>query len=88
MAGCKGGAGTSSLARGGRKGRHLWGSGHGKFRTEGNYGSATVRGTIWLTEDRCNGTFFKVKRGVVTIRDFTSNQTFPLPKGKTYFAQP
>ncbi|HVO54598.1 MAG TPA: hypothetical protein VMT37_09305 [Solirubrobacterales bacterium] len=89
LAGCKkGGAGSSSLARGGRKGRRLWGSGHGKFRTEGNYGSATVRGTIWLTEDRCDGTFFKVKRGVVTIRDFTSNETFALPKGKTYFAQP
>ena len=64
--------------RGGSKRRKLWGSGKGNFRTEGNNGSATVRGTIWLTEDRCDGsTFFKVRRGVVTIRDFDQQQTLP-----------
>lgn len=76
------------LERGGSKSRKLWGSGKGNFRTEGNNGSATVRGTIWLTEDRCNGTFFKVKQGVVTIRDFGANETFPLGKGKSYLAEP
>ncbi|MFL5872186.1 MAG: hypothetical protein ACJ75T_01750 [Solirubrobacterales bacterium] len=76
------------LERGGSKSRKLWGSGKGNFRTEGNNGSATVRGTIWLTEDRCDGTFFKVRRGVVTIRDFAANETFPLGKGKSYLAQP
>ena len=76
------------LERGGRKSRKLWGSGKGNFRTEGNNGSATVRGTIWLTEDRCDGTFFKVRRGVVTIRDFGANETFQLGKGKSYLAQP
>ena len=46
----------------------LWGSGHGNFKTEGNQGSATVRGTIWLVEDRCDGTtFFKTRRGVVSV---------------------
>ena len=34
----------------------LWGNGKGKFRTSGKYSSATVRGTIWLTQDRCDGT--------------------------------
>ena len=77
-----------ATASAGRKGRRLWGSGKGKFRTEGNYGSATVRGTVWLTEDRCTGTFFKVRKGVVTVRDFSANETFPLGKGKSYFAQP
>ncbi len=76
------------LERGGKKSRKLWGSGKGNFRTEGNNGSATVRGTIWLTEDRCNGTFFKVKQGVVTVRDFGANETFPLGKGKSYLATP
>ena len=33
----------------------LWGSGKGKFRTDGKYSSATVRGTIWLVQDRCDG---------------------------------
>lgn len=76
------------LERGGKKSRKLWGSGKGNFRTEGNNGSATVRGTIWLTEDRCNGTFFKVNQGVVTIRDFGANETFQLGKGKSYLAKP
>lgn len=65
----------------------LWGSGHGNFRTEGNQGSATVRGTIWLVEDRCDGTtFFKTRRGVVSVRDFVLHKTLPLPAGKTYVA--
>ena len=79
---------STATASAGRKGRRLWGSGKGKFRTEGNYGSATVRGTVWLTEDRCSGTFFKVRKGVVTVRDFSGNQTFSLSKGKSYLAQP
>ena len=37
-----------------KKGAHavlgkLWGNGKGRFRTNGKYSSATVRGTIWLT---------------------------------------
>ncbi len=71
-----------------RRGGRLWGSGKGRFRTKGHYGAATVRGTIWLTEDRCGGTFFKVKRGVVTVRDFGAKRTFPLRKGKSYLAKP
>jgi hypothetical protein len=85
---CAKASGSGATASAGRSGRRLWGSGKGKFRTEGNYGSATVRGTVWLTEDRCAGTFFKVRKGVVTVRDFAANETFPLGKGKSYFAQP
>ena len=48
----------------------LWGNGKGKFRTNGKYSSATVRGTIWLTQDRCDGTLTTVKRGTVSVRDF------------------
>jgi hypothetical protein len=36
--------------------RRLFGSAHGRFRTRGRNSSATVRGTDWLTEDRCDGT--------------------------------
>jgi hypothetical protein len=36
--------------------RRLFGSAHGHFRTRGRSSSATVRGTTWLTEDRCTGT--------------------------------
>ncbi len=86
----RGKAASSSTRRRkrGSESRRLWGSGKGNFRTEGNYGSASVRGTIWFTEDRCDGTFFKVRRGVVTVRDFSSGRTISLPAGKSYLARP
>jgi hypothetical protein len=85
-AGSSAAATASAAGRSGSSGK-LWGSGHGSFRTEGNQGSATVRGTIWLVEDRCNGTtFFRTRRGIVSVRDFTTGKTLPLPAGKTYVA--
>jgi hypothetical protein len=92
---CTGEGGSQADARGsgvsasasGRAGRHLWGSGHGHFQTVGSHGSATVQGTIWFTEDRCDGTFFKVRRGLVKIRDFTKHKTLLLPKGHSYLAK-
>jgi hypothetical protein len=70
-----------------RKVRSLWGSGHGHFRTRGRGGAATVRGTIWLTEDRCDGTLVKVRRGVVGVRDFKKHKTFTVRKGHSHFAR-
>jgi CSLREA domain-containing protein len=78
-------AGSSARASK-RSGRKLWGSGSGRFRTQGNFGSASVRGTIWLTADQCNGTLFKVRRGVVKVTDFALDKTISLPAGKTYLA--
>jgi hypothetical protein len=68
-------------------GSALWGSGKGHFRTQGNFGSATVRGTIWLTEDTCEGTFFKVNRGIVSVRDFPRGKNVLVPAGHTYLAR-
>jgi len=42
--------------------RRLRGRARGRFRTRGRHSAATVRGTIWLTADRCDGTLTKVKR--------------------------
>jgi hypothetical protein len=67
--------------------RRLWGNGSGSFRTRGRYGSATVRGTIWLTEDYCNGTLVRVQRGLVAVRDVVKNRTVLVPAGKSYFAE-
>ena len=50
--------------------RHLWGNGKGRFRTKGRYSAATVRGTHWLTDDRCDGTLTYVKRGTVSVLDY------------------
>jgi hypothetical protein len=65
----------------------LWGSGKGKFRTNGKYSAATVRGTIWLVEDRCEGTLTKVRRGTVQVRDFKRKKTVTVKAGHTYLAR-
>ena len=65
----------------------LWGSGKGKFRTDGKYSSATVRGTIWLVQDRCEGTLTKVRRGTVAVRDFKRKKTVTVKAGHTYLAR-
>jgi hypothetical protein len=59
--------------------RRLWGDGHGRFRTVGQYSAGTVRGTRWLTEDRCDGTLTKVVRGTVDVEDFTAQEPPPAP---------
>ena len=66
--------------------RHLWGSGKGQFRTTGRYASATIRGTKWLTDDRCNGTLIRVTVGAVTVRDQTLKKSLVLKKPKSYLA--
>jgi hypothetical protein len=63
-----------------------WGNGKGKFRTNGKYSSATVRGTIWLVQDRCDGTLTTVKRGVVAVRDFKRKKTVSVKAGHSYLA--
>jgi len=65
----------------------LWGSGKGKFRTNGKYSSATVRGTIWLVQDRCEGTLTKVRRGTVAVRDFKRKKTVTVKAGHSYLAR-
>jgi Bacterial Ig-like domain len=82
-----GAAGKASAAAKKKKVRRLWGDGHGSFRTKGRSGAATVRGTKWLTEDRCNGTLVRVKRGVVQVRDFAKRKTVTVKKGHSYLAR-
>jgi hypothetical protein len=70
-----------------KKVRRLWGDGKGRFRTKGKHGAATVRGTKWLTEDRCGSTLVRVKRGTVSVRDFAKKKTVVVKKGKSYLAR-
>jgi hypothetical protein len=65
----------------------LWGNGKGKFRTSGKYSSATVRGTIWLVQDRCEGTLTKVARGTVQVADFRRHKTVSVTAGHSYLAR-
>jgi hypothetical protein len=47
--------------------RQLWGNAHGDYTTKGRYGSAGVSGTIWLTQDRCDGTYVRVTKDNVIV---------------------
>jgi hypothetical protein len=71
-----------------RRVRRLSGRARGRFRTRGRYGSATVRGTTWSVEDRCNGTLTRVSEGVVAVRDFAKRRTVRLRAGRSYLARP
>ena len=68
--------------------RRVWGSGRGKYRTRGKYSAETVRGTIWKTEDRCDGTLTTVEEGVVAVRNFVRGADIVLRAGQSYLAEP
>jgi len=84
---------SSSLAVASRKTkrkrrRGLWARDHGGlYRTRGNDSVATVRGTRWLTKDRCKGTLTRVKRGVVSVRDLRRHKSVVVKAGHSYFAR-
>jgi hypothetical protein len=70
------------------RGRRLWGKGKGRFRTRGRHSSATVRGTTWLVQDRCDGTTLtKVRAGRVRVSDFFRHKTVTVKAGHTYVAK-
>lgn|GEM_PF-699077 len=68
--------------------RQLWGKAHGLFTTKARYSSATIRGTIWLTQDRCDGSLTTAVDDVVDVVDFVKNTTITLQPGQSYLAQP
>jgi hypothetical protein len=73
---------SSALRR--RVVRKLRGSARGRFRTRGNHSAATVRGTKWLTEDSCDTTVIKTKKGVVDVA--LASGTLELPPGNVFEA--
>ena len=67
--------------------RRLRANARGRFRTRRRHSAATVRGTVWVTTDRCDGTLTQVKRGKVTVRDLRRKRTITLTAGKSYLAK-
>ncbi len=65
----------------------LLGDGHGRFRTEGRFSAATVRGTKWGVRNRCDGTLTIDRRGVVVVTDFRLHKTIVLHSGQRYLAK-
>ena len=76
-----------SLAANTKPVRGLWGSAKGNFRTNARFSSATVRGTIWFVEDRCDGSFTQVVQGTVAVRDTVRNKTVLVSAGSSYLAK-
>jgi Tol biopolymer transport system component len=67
--------------------RRLWGNAKGKFKTQGRFATAAVRGTLWLTEDRCDGTLIRVRTGRVEVLDQVRNRRITLRAGQSYLAR-
>jgi len=67
--------------------RQLWAKAKGRFRTRGRYASATVRGTVWLTVDRCDGTLTRVTQGTVQVSDFILKKKLLVHAGASHLAQ-
>jgi hypothetical protein len=67
--------------------RRLWGDAKGSFRTSGRYAAATVRGTRWLTEDRCDRTLVRVRVGRVEVLDQVRRRRVVLRAGQSYVAR-
>jgi hypothetical protein len=68
--------------------RSLWGSdSHGRYQTRGRGSVATVRGTRWVTQDRCDGTLTRVVAGAVAVRDLRRHRTVVVAKGHSYLAR-
>jgi hypothetical protein len=60
---------------------------HGHFVGQGQYSSATVRGTTWGVQNRCDGTLTRVVRGELVVRDFRKRKSITLFTGQSYLAR-
>jgi Tol biopolymer transport system component len=67
--------------------RRLRARARGRFRTRGRHSAATVRGTTWVTADRCDGTLTRVTRGRVAVSDFRRRRNVLVRAGKSYLAR-
>ena len=67
--------------------RSLWGrDDKGHFRTRGRNSVATVRGTVWLVQDRCDGTLTRVTKGAVDVRE-KGGRVVRLRAGRSHLAR-
>ena len=68
--------------------RRLWGKDrHGRFRTKGRDSVAAVRGTVWATADRCDGTVTRVKQGAVLVRNRHNGRRVLVTAGHRHLAR-
>jgi Ca2+-binding RTX toxin-like protein len=84
-ASARGAAGAAQVRR--RTIRRLRARARGRVRASGRHSAATVRGTTFTIEDRCDGTLTRVRRGVVLVRDFRLRRTIAVRAGRSYLAR-
>jgi hypothetical protein len=84
---CRAKASIAAKRRSKKRVRRLFGDGKGSFRTRGRNAAATVRGTRWSVQDRCDGTLVTVQRGRVEVRDLVKRKTVIVRTGHTYLAR-
>jgi hypothetical protein len=80
-------ASAQAASAGKRPVRKLWASGHGSYSTKGNYAAGAVLGTVWLTEDFCNGTYIHVATDSVEVTNLVTHRDFLVKAGHSYFAK-
>jgi hypothetical protein len=68
--------------------RRLWAQDDdGRFTTGGRNSVASVRGTKWLTEERCDGTLTRVVRGAVLVRNLHTGRSVLVKAGRSHLAR-
>ena len=82
LTGCKGSGRAAARGR-----RRVWSRVRGRFGSRGRGGAAITRGTTWLTEDRCEGTLFRVTEGSISVQDFARRRTVTVKAPRTYLAR-
>jgi hypothetical protein len=91
LTGCSSGAARAAAVSKKKKRkppRRLWGTdSKGKFRTRGGNSVATVRGTSWYVEDRCDATLTRVSKGSVSVYDRGRHRTVVVRAGHSYLAR-
>jgi hypothetical protein len=79
---------TASKRKKRRNLKSLWVSDHdGSFSTHGRNSVATVRGTQWVTRERCDGTFTYVRKGRVDVRDRKTGRVVKVRAGRGFLAR-
>jgi hypothetical protein len=84
---CAGGHARAAATSRRRPPRRLWASDrNGRFRTRGSNAVATVRGTSWYMADRCDGTYTRVAKGSVSVRELRTGRTVVVRAGHSHLA--
>ena len=59
-----------------------------QFKVRGKYSVGAAKGTIWWTEERCDGTLTRVESGTVRVQDLVRDKTVTVKAPGSYLARP